>query len=661
MVVEPLRRSEGKLQALLKGVRDPLSDTSTHPDTRWRRTSRGVSMVLLALAILWTYVAVTEGLMQPRGPVTELSFLQPTAPGGSALPVATRHGYGVNVFNPGASSYTLTGDIGSAMESYDDPAILIPRARRIVTAKLDGVALATETRVPQLHNYATFRPQLFRIPPEISESVDARGGRTLELHATSVLTQPYVAMPVMGEYDDLLPATRWRVRIGYDLAMLSSAVCLVITLIGLVMGLERRRRYQWWSFAVVALCWGIINLYYVGAFSPLSPVIGQVVMAVANYLLIIASLAFVNEWTLKIGWMRKWLIPFLLVIAVGKSLPVLLTGGTAMGWVRIALELVAVVAVLAMIYMLSAGYAQRKTASAASALVFLVALFAVSFDIFTAAVPDAGFAIWPATGQTVHAGTPMSLIMGLTVIGAFARGYIESQRVLSTANAQLARELDEREAEIRAVYRTRAAEMREAALVEERKRIMRDMHDGIGGNLLSLSLRARSGDLAGPAVADELSHSLQQLRLVVDSLDTAGDDLDIALGALRARIEPALRAAGMELCWRIGDLGEDTRYGPQQVLDVYRIIQEASANAMRHSGADRLEITAERKGNVIRIEVIDDGSGMSEDALPGKGLESLESRARRLGGQMDIASRPGHGTTVGFDLPADPPPSLPTP
>ena len=655
MFAEPVSRrdeSGSRWVASLEALRATASD---HSDSLWHQVARGVGLILLSLAILWCYVATTETLMLPRGDSTSLDYLEAEAPQGAPLPSADRHGYGVNVFTPGSAGFTLSGDIRDDVREYESPAILIPRARRTIRASLNGVELASETRVSQLYNYATFRPQLFRIPPEVMETVRKTGTANLELRASSVLTQPYVAMPVLGELDKLVPAARWRVRIGYDLAMLASAVCIVITLVGLVMGFDGRRRYQWWSFAIVMFCWAAINLYYVGVFSPIDPVVGQVVMAAANYLLIIASLAFINEWTLKIGWVRKWLIPFLLFVAVAKSLPVVLTGGAAMGWVRIALEVVAAVAVIAMIVMLSVGFARRKTASSPAALVFLVSLFAVSFDILTAAIPDTGLFIWPRTGQTVHAGTPMSLLLGLTLIGAFARGYIESQTVLSTANQRLSEELDAREDEIRAVYRARATEMREAALVQERKRIMRDMHDGIGGDLLSLSLRARGGDLPNDTIAKELSNSLQQLRLVVDSLDTAGDDLDIALGALRGRIEPALAAAGMTLHWKIGDLGRDARYGPQQVLDVYRIIQEATTNAIRHSEGSKLSISTTRHGDTVKIVIEDDGCGVPPDAHHGKGLESLKARTHRLGGTLSIVAEPDGGTALHFSLPFQPP------
>jgi len=622
--------------------------------TRFPQLGRAVTVFLAASITLYLYVFITENLYKPNDAIS-LNELSISVPEGDRPALPSSNGYGMNYFYRGGKSMTASGNIAEHISQYETPAILVPRARRALHVSLNGVELTPTTSRSTIYNYATFRPHFFPIPSNaIAEGTS--GQQILEINLHSVQSQPFLEFPVLGERDALAGNLTWRSFFGFTLMSAGVVVSLICALIGFVLAVWRRDRWLWASFAGLMLSWAAIDLIYAGGLSSYHPNVKRIIFSLANYLLIIMSMSFVNEATHGFGWMRKILVPFLLAIAVFKALPMIVIGGGAFTYVTFSMDIVAGAAVLWMLWQIFSYISQGSEISSVSSFIFVLAILAVVADICTAISPDIALAIWPETGMSLHAGSAFSIIVALSVIANLARTFFQAQDMLTNANANLSRELAEREAEIRHVYHQREQEQREITLLEERKRIMRDMHDGIGGKLLSISLRARSGGLDKETLSYELDESLQQLRLIVDSMDTADGELDVALGALRGRIEPPLQAAGIDLEWRVDDLGDDTHYGPREVLSVYRMIQETVSNAIRHSQASKLSIAATREDDEIVIRVVDNGIGIAADAHRGNGLSNIVDRTAGLGGDVQIGARTDgkSGLSVDIRLPSDP-------
>jgi len=208
----------------------------------------------------------------------------------------------------------------------------------------------------------------------------------------------------------------------------------------------------------------------------------------------------------------------------------------------------------------------------------------------------------------------------------------------------LARKVQEQALELDEKSRQVAYEMRNRAILEERQRFTRDIHDGIGGQLLSLLLRIRSGALDHGRISEEVQASLNDLRLVVDSIDHLGDDLDAALYTFRVRAEPQMRAAGIDFHWQQPDALQGSLSGTGATLHLYRMIQEGLSNAIRHARASRVQVRIEQPDDAsLIVSVIDDGDGMSATELgtPGKGIRNLKSRAKLL--KADVCLAPGPG------------------
>ena len=212
-------------------------------------------------------------------------------------------------------------------------------------------------------------------------------------------------------------------------------------------------------------------------------------------------------------------------------------------------------------------------------------------------------------------------------------------------------ELDEKSAII-------AEEMRQRAILEERQRMMRDIHDGIGGQLLSLLLRVRTGSLEKNEVATEIQSSLTDLRLVVDSVDHFGGDFASALATFRSRAEQQMSAANIKFMWLQPVETVGVEFSASQTLHLYRFMQESLTNIIRHSKATEASITIKTDIGTcaLQIEIEDNGIGLPEPESfkAGKGLKNLEVRAQKLKAIYSIGEvENGSGTRVSLSIPAE--------
>jgi signal transduction histidine kinase len=169
----------------------------------------------------------------------------------------------------------------------------------------------------------------------------------------------------------------------------------------------------------------------------------------------------------------------------------------------------------------------------------------------------------------------------------------------------------------------------------------------------------RSGEARPPELESAVQAALDDMRLMIHSLEVGEEDLLSALATLRARLAPRLQQAGIRVDWTVEEVPTPPGFGPEKALQVMRIVQEAIANVLKHAGATELRVRTgvERRDGcaaaVLRIE--DDGRGLGASAPgggpgPGRGLANMRRRAERIGARLEIRSE-GHGTAVRLELP----------
>lgn len=232
---------------------------------------------------------------------------------------------------------------------------------------------------------------------------------------------------------------------------------------------------------------------------------------------------------------------------------------------------------------------------------------------------------------------------------AVLRRYTAAIDGVERLNASLEERLAARTRELNASHdRLRAIE-REQTLADERRRLMRDMHDGLGSSLMSSLVMVEQGRLAPTEVAQVLRECIDDLKLTIDSLEPIGADLVTLLATLRYRLGRRLEAAGLKLDWCVADLPPLPWLDALAALEVLRILQEALTNVIKHASAGSVAISTWHDGNEVFVRIEDDGHGFevadARRAATGRGLLNLERRAAKLGGRVDLVSTPA-GTVL---------------
>jgi uncharacterized protein YhfF len=228
--------------------------------------------------------------------------------------------------------------------------------------------------------------------------------------------------------------------------------------------------------------------------------------------------------------------------------------------------------------------------------------------------------------------------------------------------ARAAAEIERRRHQVALGARQAALDASRARLLhvvdEERRRIGRDLHDGVQqrlvalGHMIALAER-RLGDDTDPAAGDLLEQAREQARLagaelreLVSGLHPAGlvdHGLGHALAALAARSPLALRVHALPE-QRLPELVEVT---------VYYLVSEALTNAMKHAGASAVDVTVGVGGRRVTAVVADDGAGGARPG-PGGGLAGLAERVAALGGTLRVDSPAGAGTRLEASIPLAP-------
>ena len=204
------------------------------------------------------------------------------------------------------------------------------------------------------------------------------------------------------------------------------------------------------------------------------------------------------------------------------------------------------------------------------------------------------------------------------------------------------------------------------SIESERQRIGRELHDNtsqiIAAALLSLGLLERQLPADATAARDALATarnlvqcSLDQLRAVIYDMRPAMlDDLGL-VAALRWYVKARVEPSNVRVMMRLEETAGRPRPQPTVEIALYRVAQEALANAVRHAQAGQIELGLVLKPGYAALTVFDDGKGFDLDEVRGRGLGLLSMRERvtQLGGQLNVVSERGLGTRVYAVIPLE--------
>ncbi|MDP9453681.1 MAG: sensor histidine kinase [Actinomycetota bacterium] len=195
------------------------------------------------------------------------------------------------------------------------------------------------------------------------------------------------------------------------------------------------------------------------------------------------------------------------------------------------------------------------------------------------------------------------------------------------------------------------------AAVEERRRLARDLHDGLAQELAFIRSQtaAMAAGMAVPGMTQHLSaaaeRALTESRLAVDALSSEADDESLADALVRAAEDVASRA-GATVEVEADESCPISLVGREVLM---RVAREATTNAVRHGQASVVSLRLAVQDDRLCLSVTDDGTGFDPTAARrGYGLRSMRERAAGLGGELRVTSAPGQGAVVEVDVPAVP-------
>ncbi|MBI4758186.1 MAG: GAF domain-containing sensor histidine kinase, partial [Chloroflexi bacterium] len=257
--------------------------------------------------------------------------------------------------------------------------------------------------------------------------------------------------------------------------------------------------------------------------------------------------------------------------------------------------------------------------------------------------------------------------LGILTLGEKCSGDLYTQddlELLTTLahSATLALENARLHEERLAILRQQLAQVT-AAQEEERRRIARELHDGVGPALASLNVRLHTArkllerDQHLPAgeieeLADLAQANIQDIRrLIYDLRPAALDELGL-VPALREYVTRYQEEQGLEVALSLPE--SDERLSAPLETALFRIVQEALANVAKHAQARRVEVAMTRDRGGVTLRIADDGQGFDPQApRPGThlGLWSMRERVEQLGGRFELESTPGQGTKLMITIP----------
>lgn len=293
-----------------------------------------------------------------------------------------------------------------------------------------------------------------------------------------------------------------------------------------------------------------------------------------------------------------------------------------------------------------------------SVVIFCVALvLGVTFNMLDVARTLAWLP-WVDRSFSFLAVPMLALGMGALMLERLV-GYMGTEERSAIA---LREEVARQRAQLAEDYQEIKAQNEKIAVLEERKRIVRDMHDGLGTQLVSASALLRSSPGTSEPLSAVIDGALHELRSVLDVLsavtdtdDPDSDPVSLLLGKLRHRLGPVFRAQDMEFGWHNEPLPQGFLAGDQTRLQLLRVLQEAFANVLKHSQARNVQLSTQVFNDRIVVELRDDGVGFDAQPLGegqpvGYGLDSMRQRAQDMGATLKIG-RLLPGTSVRLTFP----------
>lgn len=514
---------------------------------------------------------------------------------------------------------------------------------------LNGALLATIQESTAQSHVRWARPHLVSLPPALLRPGDNELLVRVQPAPDGSLRFPRVRVGPMPELAPLHDAHFFWASVT---PQITAVVCLLVSLSVLYIWWRQRGEVMYGLFGLAVALWGIRTLTFVVEVVPTSawPFWRLLVhSATGGFIVAMTVLAWRLAGIHK-PWFERalfgyWLLGPLWMLAQGVAAEPLVNRWWIGGFLPIGATIVAV-SVWSLV--------RRPTLeSAALPVTMAIAALAGMHDYlirWELDPPIPWLEAWFAQRfQLLHLGASLVL---LAIGWLLTRRFIGALRSMEDVNQTLEARVADREKELAANYVRLFALERENAAGQERQRIMRDIHDGLGSRLFVSLSRVERGEITSDEIADSLRGCISEMRLALDTLTPCEQDFRSTLGNFLFRWRSQLLACGVQARWDIDVPDEALQLSPHASLQLLRVAQEALTNVVKHAGASIVDVQLRLVDGKLELEVRDNGigaAGVSPESS-GRGLTNMRTRATQLGGNVDVHGGSG-GTRVTVRVP----------
>lgn len=504
---------------------------------------------------------------------------------------------------------------------------------------VDGTRLAATD--PTLSN-AWHRPVLFTLP--YGADGDARHVLALSFDCNVGLLGCGVPSLRVGALRSVTGYFEWQTLLRIDAARVGSAAILIVGTFALLFWIRRRQEVEYALFFCASLLWTLRTLHYHLSHYPQPE--DWFWWVTVNSLTWLSVTIYL--FAFRLHGERRPQIERALIAAAGVATLSAIPFISFDGWIfqQIQYALQALLSVLITILLSIAAWRRHTREHIAMAIALWINLML--------GVHDWMLENWIIGMQGVFLLPYAALPLFGAFIYAMARRYRGAIDNAEMLNASLEQRLADRQRDLDESYaQLRRVEV-ESARYQERQRLMRDMHDGLGSQLMSSLALAERGQADHEFVLRTLREAVDELKLTIDSLEPIESDLVTLLATVRYRIGPRLAQAGLTVEWDMPDLPKLEWMDAAAALQILRIVQESITNVVKHARASRLRVAAAAVDGEVRVTIADDGVGYDTEALArtptGRGLRNVRHRAAQLGAEIAMTSG-STGTVVSLHLP----------
>ncbi|MCG8382614.1 MAG: hypothetical protein MJA28_10440 [Gammaproteobacteria bacterium] len=520
----------------------------------------------------------------------------------------------------------------------DDPEQGIAITRTLMTADyyFNGIKIGRVGGDPDHSRYWN-TPAMFRIPSGLWQSESNELLIRLAGPPGFIMLVPLE----IGPYD-LIQASYDRKRFLQNFQpAFFIPILLTISAFFFTLWFRQRAETQYFWIALAASFWAVYNINLAVAEFPFSTRIWQWFAHSCTDLYMVSMAFFANRLTNN---KRAWQDRLYFIFAILALLSYALTSQNLLTIVPVILHLIGLGIFINGALELF-GYARRyrnkQFALIASGLLFslLLGFYDLYMSTRPAAVVDTVIFLGAIAVPVVFMGISWYLT------GRFVNALIESRRL----NTELESRVNRARSALEEIYISQSIVEKEKAVIEERDRIYRDLHDDIGAKLLSLIYKTDGSDIS------EIARSaLQDLRDVVTRSESGEAHLLELLADWRLEAEQRLLGSQISLLWEQADDLSNESVSSAWAVNIARILREAISNIIKHADADIARVIICQQGRRLHIRIDDNGHGLPDQTtLYSRGMNNMKRRAEQLQGQITWQRATSGGCSVQFRMPLD--------